>query len=132
MDERYKTPVILDGDPGHDDAVAWMLAKASPALEIRAVTAVAGNHTVEKMAKNPGEYHGQSAKITGTLAVIGDTAWLSVNKEQRFKVTGSPEKVREFDGKKVTVSGALQEDKENPSCKYRLQIKEIAPVESEK
>ena len=88
--------------------------------------------TVEKMAKNPGEYHGQSAKITGTLAVIGDTAWLSVNKEQRFKVTGSPEKVREFDGKKVTVSGALQEDKENPSCKYRLQIKEIAPVESEK
>ena len=34
-------PVILDGDPGHDDAIAWMLAKASPLLEIRAVSSLA-------------------------------------------------------------------------------------------
>ena len=88
--------------------------------------------TVEKMAKNPGEYHDQSAKFTGILKVDGDTARLSVNKKQCFKVTGSPEKVRELDGKKVTVSGTLQEDRENSSCKYQLQIKEIAPVESEK
>ena len=25
-----KIPVILDGDPGHDDAIAWVFAKASP------------------------------------------------------------------------------------------------------
>ena len=41
-------PILLDGDPGHDDAIAWMLAKASPRLEIRAVTSVSGNQTIEK------------------------------------------------------------------------------------
>ena len=50
MQERI--PVILDGDPGHDDAIAWMLAKASPLLDIRAVTAVCGNQTLEKTTYN--------------------------------------------------------------------------------
>lgn len=45
-------PVILDGDPGHDDAIAWLLAKASPMLEILAVTTVAGNQTIEKTTYN--------------------------------------------------------------------------------
>lgn len=45
-------PVILDGDPGHDDAIAWMLAKASPLLDIRAVTSVCGNQTIEKTTYN--------------------------------------------------------------------------------
>lgn len=47
-----KLPVILDGDPGHDDAIAWMLAASSPALEIRAVTSVCGNQTIEKTTYN--------------------------------------------------------------------------------
>lgn len=47
-----KIPVILDGDPGHDDAIAWMLAKASPLLDIRAVTSVCGNQTIEKTTYN--------------------------------------------------------------------------------
>lgn len=47
-----RIPVILDGDPGHDDAIAWMLAKASPSLEIRAVTSVCGNQTIEKTTYN--------------------------------------------------------------------------------
>ena len=45
-------PVILDGDPGHDDAIAWVLAKASPKLDIRAVTTCAGNQTLEKTTYN--------------------------------------------------------------------------------
>lgn len=45
-------PVILDGDPGHDDAIAWMLAKASPMLDIRAVVSVCGNQTIEKTTYN--------------------------------------------------------------------------------
>ena len=47
-----KIPVILDGDPGHDDAIGWMLAKASPMLDIRAVTSVCGNQTIEKTTYN--------------------------------------------------------------------------------
>lgn len=45
-------PVILDGDPGHDDAMAWMLAKASSALDILAVTSASGNQTIEKTTYN--------------------------------------------------------------------------------
>ncbi|MFG1710350.1 nucleoside hydrolase [Nonomuraea sp. M3C6] len=45
-------PVILDCDPGHDDAMAILLAVANPAIELRAVTAVAGNQTVGKTALN--------------------------------------------------------------------------------
>lgn len=47
-----KTPIILDGDPGHDDAIAWMLAKASPQLEILACTSVSGNQSIEKTSFN--------------------------------------------------------------------------------
>ncbi len=49
-----RIPVILDGDPGHDDAIAWVLAKASPMLDIRAVTSVCGNQTIEKTTYNAG------------------------------------------------------------------------------
>lgn len=45
-------PVILDGDPGHDDAIAWVLAKASPSLKILAVTSVCGNQIIEKTTYN--------------------------------------------------------------------------------
>lgn len=47
-----KIPVILDGDPGHDDAMAWMLAKASDMLDIKAVVSVCGNQTIEKTTYN--------------------------------------------------------------------------------
>ena len=47
-----KIPVILDGDPGHDDAIAWVLAKSSPLLDIRACTSVCGNQTIEKTTYN--------------------------------------------------------------------------------
>ena len=46
------TPVIIDCDPGHDDAMALLLALASPELEISAVTTVAGNQTLEKVTAN--------------------------------------------------------------------------------
>lgn len=45
-------PVILDCDPGHDDAVAILLACASPELEVRGITTVAGNVPLDKTSKN--------------------------------------------------------------------------------
>jgi inosine-uridine nucleoside N-ribohydrolase len=44
--------VILDCDPGHDDAMAILLAAASPAIELEGITVVAGNQTLEKTALN--------------------------------------------------------------------------------
>ena len=47
-----KIPVIFDCDPGHDDAIAIIMALASDRIDIRAITAAPGNQTVEKTAKN--------------------------------------------------------------------------------
>lgn len=47
-----KIPVIIDTDPGIDDFLAIMLAKSSAKLNIRAITAVCGNQTLEKTSKN--------------------------------------------------------------------------------
>src|SRR5215218_5969473 len=44
--------VILDTDPGHDDAIALLLALASPELDLLGVTTVAGNQTLEKTTLN--------------------------------------------------------------------------------
>ncbi len=46
------TPVILDCDPGHDDAIALLLALASPEIHLLGVTTVAGNHTLQKTTAN--------------------------------------------------------------------------------
>jgi inosine-uridine nucleoside N-ribohydrolase len=45
-------PILLDCDPGHDDAIALLLALASPELELLGVTTVHGNQTLEKTTEN--------------------------------------------------------------------------------
>ncbi|MFW5892874.1 MAG: nucleoside hydrolase [Bacillota bacterium] len=47
-----KRPIILDCDPGHDDAIAMLLAWNNPALELRGITVATGNQTLEKTGKN--------------------------------------------------------------------------------
>ena len=46
------TPIILDCDPGHDDAIAILLALASPEVELLGVTTVHGNQTLDKTTLN--------------------------------------------------------------------------------
>ncbi|MDX6454547.1 MAG: pyrimidine-specific ribonucleoside hydrolase, partial [Gaiellaceae bacterium] len=45
-------PIVIDCDPGHDDAIAILLALASPEVELRGVTTVAGNQTLDKTTRN--------------------------------------------------------------------------------
>ena len=44
--------IILDVDPGHDDAVAIMLAALNPNIDLLGITVVAGNQTLEKTFNN--------------------------------------------------------------------------------
>ena len=46
------TKIVIDCDPGHDDAIAILLALASPELELVGVTTVAGNQTLDKTTRN--------------------------------------------------------------------------------
>lgn len=47
-----KIPVIIDCDPGVDDALALILANAKEQLDIKAITTVAGNVGIEHTTKN--------------------------------------------------------------------------------
>jgi purine nucleosidase len=44
--------IIIDCDPGHDDAVAILLAAGDPEIEVVGVTTVAGNQTLERVTAN--------------------------------------------------------------------------------
>jgi len=46
------TPIILDCDPGHDDAMAMILAAYNPAIELLGITTVSGNGIINKVTEN--------------------------------------------------------------------------------
>ncbi|MEK5256817.1 nucleoside hydrolase [Paenibacillus sp. FSL E2-0201] len=48
-----RTPIIIDCDPGHDDAIAILLAIAnSEKLDLRGITTVGGNQILDKITEN--------------------------------------------------------------------------------
>ncbi|PVU99207.1 hypothetical protein BB560_005544, partial [Smittium megazygosporum] len=47
-----KIPLWLDCDPGHDDAIAIILAAHNPRLELLGISTVSGNQTVDKTTIN--------------------------------------------------------------------------------
>ncbi|NOH04732.1 MAG: nucleoside hydrolase [Chloroflexi bacterium] len=46
------TRIIIDTDPGVDDALTFLLALASPEIQLEALTTVQGNVTLEKATRN--------------------------------------------------------------------------------
>lgn len=56
------TKIILDCDPGHDDAVAMLLAHGNPDIDLLGVTTVGGNQTLDKVTHN--------AQVVATIAGI--------------------------------------------------------------
>ncbi|MEE8722050.1 MAG: nucleoside hydrolase [Eggerthellaceae bacterium] len=44
--------IILDSDPGHDDAVAILLAVGNPSIDLLGVTTVGGNQSLDKVTYN--------------------------------------------------------------------------------
>ncbi|MFD0870405.1 Pyrimidine-specific ribonucleoside hydrolase rihB [Chlamydia abortus] len=52
MNSSDRRKIIIDCDPGHDDAIAILLAAASPKVELIGITTVAGNAEVDKTTIN--------------------------------------------------------------------------------
>ena len=75
-------PCLLDCDPGHDDAIALLLAAAHPALDLRAVSTVAGNGEIDRVTHN--------ALAICTLAGIRDRHDLSWIDLPIFGEDGAP------------------------------------------
>ena len=50
--KNKKIPIIIDTDPGHDDALAIMLLEKSGLFAIKAITTVAGNSTIQNVTNN--------------------------------------------------------------------------------
>jgi purine nucleosidase len=79
-----KRSIIIDTDPGIDDALAIFLACASPELEIRAVTTVAGNVGIDRTTRNASAlvalagkpqipvFRGAEKPLAGTWSTIED------------------------------------------------------------
>jgi inosine-uridine nucleoside N-ribohydrolase len=76
--------IVIDTDPGIDDALAIFLACASPELEIRAITTVAGNVGINRTTRNALQltelagragipvYRGADRPIRGSWTAIED------------------------------------------------------------
>lgn len=52
MINNYKNKIIIDTDPGHDDALAMLMLLQSNKFDIKAVTTVAGNSSIKNVTRN--------------------------------------------------------------------------------
>ncbi|MFF9899462.1 nucleoside hydrolase [Streptomyces longispororuber] len=98
--------IILDCDPGHDDAIAMLLAHGNPDVELVAVTTVVGNQTLEKVTRNALSV-ARIADITGVPFAAGCPRPLVRDIEVAHTIHGEsgldgpvlPEPVLELDGR---------------------------------
>lgn len=112
MKKVFKPKIIIDTDPGHDDALAILLLLKSNLFEVVAITTVAGNATIEKVTRNAQaivDLTGQKIPIFSglknplkrqliTAVVHGESGLAGFDTSQtNFKLTkNAPEKIIEL------------------------------------
>lgn len=114
-----KMPVIIDTDPGLDDAMALIMALASDQLDIRGITITAGNGLVEQHATTALailEYFGITIPVysganqpilqpqSGAAKVHGSSALGGVNLPQAKKMTLAKRTAVEFMAEEILQS----------------------------
>lgn len=102
IEDYLKPPIIIDTDPGHDDALAIMLLEKSEMVDIKAITTVAGNSTIENVTTNAGYildlldsripiYSGSSSPLERPLVqavVHGESGLAGAGTSERDPLTG--------------------------------------------
>ncbi|MBA2486319.1 MAG: nucleoside hydrolase [Nitrospira sp.] len=104
MQKKFPTRVIIDTDPGADDALAILLALASPELEVVGLTTVCGNVPVGQATKNLFRILGLKPTPPGLLVGQGAARPLEEDLITALQVHGS-DGFGELD-RLVTTSGA--------------------------
>ncbi|GMA48010.1 nucleoside hydrolase [Tetragenococcus muriaticus] len=88
--------IILDCDPGHDDAIAIILAYGSAEIDLLAITTVAGNQTLDKVTNN--------ARAVSTVIGMTDTPIAAGSEKplvQEIEVAGEIHGESGLDGPKL-------------------------------
>lgn len=82
-----KIEVIIDADPGIDDAIAFALATYSKNLDIKLITTVCGNVTIDKITKNTLNFL-QAINITNIPVAIGAEKPIARQKDNSIQAHG--------------------------------------------
>ncbi|MCP2012938.1 purine nucleosidase [Deinococcus sp. HSC-46F16] len=102
-------PVILDGDPGLDDAIAWLLAFASPEeLDILALTTVHGNVGLDRTTRNAG--------VTLALAGADVPVYAGADRPLLRSLAAAPE----FHGESGLPAADLPEPSRGPEAEHAV------------
>src|SRR5216683_6590698 len=72
QETKMPRKIIIDCDPGHDDAMAILLAHGNPEIELCAITTVAGNQTLEKTTLNARRLSSATSLPTAPVAGGGN------------------------------------------------------------
>ena len=108
-------PIIIDTDPGQDDAVAILLALASPEFEVLGITAVAGNvplyivhmsakQAVATLAEARDQYREYQADFSGNIAKLRAADLKPEAKAAVAKVTPALDRYADFIGVEVAIA----------------------------
>ncbi|MFM8384393.1 MAG: nucleoside hydrolase, partial [Actinomycetota bacterium] len=92
-------PLILDCDPGHDDALAIILAAHNPALRLIGITTVSGNGGIKKVTLN--------ARRVATLANLN----LPIAEGSGKSILGAVEEATDIHGESALDGAELPEPK---------------------